>query len=84
MAVNVTKMNVEDDQSGACLKDPGEMSWHKISLLTAVAITTTTLSCINSKYFAGTIAGAIIFSEINLKSCGLHANMNFCSSLSSV
>lgn len=44
MAVNVTKMNAEDDQSGACLKDPGEMSWHKISLLTAMAITTTTMS----------------------------------------
>lgn len=51
MAVNVTKMNVEDNQSGACLRDPGEMSWHKISLLTAVAITTTSMSCINSKDF---------------------------------
>lgn len=51
MAVNVTKMNVEDDQSGACLKDPGKMSWHKISLLTAMTVTTTTMSCINSKDF---------------------------------
>lgn len=51
MAVNVTKLNVEDNQSGACLRDPGEMSWHTISLLTAVAITTTSVSCINSNDF---------------------------------
>lgn len=50
-AVNVTKMNREDDQSGACLKDPGEMSWHKVSLLAATAITITTMYCINSKDF---------------------------------
>lgn len=50
-AVNVTKMNAEDDQSGACLKDPGEMSGHTISLLTATAITTTAMSCVNSKDF---------------------------------
>lgn len=62
MAVNVTKMNTEDDQSGACLTDPGEMSWHKISLLAAMAITTTTMSCINSKDFIipGSVTGAII------------------------
>lgn len=39
MAVNVTEMNAVDDQSEACLKDPGEMSWQEISLLTATAVT---------------------------------------------
>lgn len=51
MAVNVRKMNAEDDQSGACLKDPGEMSRHKMSLLTEIAITTTAISSMNLKDF---------------------------------
>ncbi len=79
MAVNVTKMNAEDDQSGACLKDPGEMSGHRISLLTAMAITTTTMSCINSKDFI--IPRHSHQSNYSLRwnpvSRGVHANMNF-------
>lgn len=51
VAVNVRKMNAEDDQSGACLKDPGEMSRHKMSLLTEIAITTTAISSMNLKDF---------------------------------
>lgn len=51
IAVNVRKMNAEDDQSGACLKDPGEMSRHKMSLLTEIAITTTAISSMNLKDF---------------------------------
>lgn len=51
IAVNVRKMNAEDDQSGACLKDPGEMSRHKMSLLTETAITTTAISSMNLKDF---------------------------------
>ncbi len=42
-------MNADDDQSGACLKTPRKMSWQKISLLTTVTITTTAMSCNNSK-----------------------------------
>lgn len=37
-AVNVTEINAEYDQSGACLKDPGKCHGIKISLLTAVAV----------------------------------------------
>ena len=51
MAVNVTKMNVEYDQSRACIKDLGKMSRHKISLLTPVGVMPTTTARINSKDF---------------------------------
>lgn len=49
-AVNVTEMNAEYDQSGACLKDPGKMSWHKNQLVNCSGcVTPTTMSCISSK-----------------------------------
>lgn len=67
-----------DDQSDACLRDPGEMSSHKIGLLTAMSTTT---SCINSKDFI--IPQYSHYSNYlrwNHCSCRGHANMNFTAS----